>query len=323
MAVGPLSAEDAGGDDTVDSTEELLPNEGESPEDYGIRILRILQQIMKNNSEAMQQFFEILSNGDKNKAAYMMEILDKNLEQLEKQERSKGLKIFLKILSVVALLLSVLVVLINPTPFAVAMLMVSIALFMEPVVAEAAGYESLVGQAFKALFEIFKDMGMPMWAAAILMAVVVIVLVLVSAYGVAALGKLLADFGGKSFRMLSTTTAAGGTTTATAAGSATKAAEAAFKLLNDMLLWLKSFATENVKNIVFAADMTTMTATNAGEAAHSFLRHDVAKSQVDIDKLMAFVDMIIQSLDLTREDAIEFKRLIYECLEQIERMDLV
>lgn len=322
--IGSASPDEVGGDDVLDSLDELSPSGGESPEDYGVRILKILQQIMDNNAEAMQQFFEILSNGDKNKAAYMMEVLEKNLDQLKKQDRAKGLKIFMKILSVFALIISALVVLINPTPFAVAMLVISIALFMEPMVAEAAGYESLLGRAFKEVFKIFKEMGMPVWAAAILMAVLVIVLVVVSAYGLAALGKLLANFGGKAFQMLSTTAATtAGTTTANVAGAATRTAEAAYKLITDMLVWLKSFVTENVKNLIFAADMTALTASNTAELTHGLMRYQVAESQVEIDKLMGLVDMIVQSLDLTREDAIEFKKLIYGYLEQIERMKLV
>ena len=108
--IGSTSPDEVGGDDAIDSMDELSPSDGESPEDYGVRILKILQKIMDDNAEAMQQFFEILSNGDKNKAAYMMEVLEKNLEQLQKQDKSKGLKIFLKILSVVALVISALVV---------------------------------------------------------------------------------------------------------------------------------------------------------------------------------------------------------------------
>lgn len=321
-SVTPASS-DTTSDDAVDSAEELSPLEGESPEDHGVRILRILQKIMQANAEAMEQFFVILSNGDKNKAAYMMEVLNKNLEQLEKQEKSKGLNIFLKILSVVALVLAALVVLINPTPFAVAMLLISIAMFMEPMVADAAGYESLVGKAFKEIFEVFKDMGMPVWAAAILMAVLVIVLVIVSAYGLAALGKLLAEFGGKAFQMLSTVAATGSTTAANAAGSATKAAETVAKIINDLMTWLKSFVTDNIKNIIFAADMVSLTASSGAELAQGVLKFQVTESQVEMDKLQAFVDMIVNSLDLTREDAIEFKKLIYGYLEQIERMKLV
>lgn len=321
--VGPPNSESAGGDDAIDSTEELAQMDGESDQDYSVRILRIFERIMGNNREAMQQFFEILSNGDKNKAAYMMEILEKNLDQLKKQSKAKGLKIFMKILSVIAIVLAALVVLINPTPFAVAMLLISLAMFVEPMIADAAGYDSLVNSAFKELFEVFKDMGMPVWAAAILMAVLVVVLVLVSAYGLAALGKLLAETGGKIFQGLSTLAATGSGTAANAAGTTTKAAETLMKVLNDLMTWLKSFVTENVKNIVFAADMVSLTASTGLELGQGILKFDVSKSQVEIDKLMAFVDMIVQSMDLTREDAIAFKKMINEYLTRIESMDLV
>ncbi len=228
-------------DGSIDSTVEVGATGEAGSEEYAAKILRIMLWMMENNREAMKNFFEVLSDGDKNKAAYMMEVLEKNLEQLKKQERMKGLKIFLKILGVFALILSAIMVLINPTPFAVAMLVIAVAMFLEPMIANATGNESLVGQAFKEIFNVLKDMGLPVWAAAIIMAVVVVAIMVLTAMGAAALGRVMADVGSKFVQMLRGTSAANVAAGqgAGVSGAVVKAVDVSAKAIDDFLLALK------------------------------------------------------------------------------------
>jgi len=312
-------------DGSIDSTDEVGATGEAGSEEYAAKILRIMLWMMENNRDAMKNFFEVLADGDKNKAAHMMEVLEKNLEQLKKQERMKGLKIFLKILGVFALILSAIMVLINPTPFAVAMLVIAVTMFLEPMIANATGNESLVGQAFKEIFNVLKDMGLPVWAAAIIMAVVVVAIMVLTAMGAAALGRVMADVGSKFVQMLRGTSAANVAAGqgAGVSGAVVKAVDVSAKAIDDFLLALKNFVTENMRKIVFAADMTSLAGMNAGELTNGVLKYQVSTSQVSIDKLMAFIDLVTQGLDLSREDAISFKKLISDYVKQIEKMNLV
>lgn len=327
--VGALSMDISSGasdsTDSVDELDKLDPLEGGDEDQYAAKLIRILLWMVKSNEEALVQFFKILADGDKNKADEMIAMLQENLKQLKKQEKMKGLKVFLKILSVFALIISSLMVLVNPTPIGIAMLVVAIGMFLEPMVSKAAGKESLVNMAFKELFSALKELGMPVWAVAILMAVIVVAMVTVCAYGLVGVGKVIAEMAGKAMEGLKSVAASSVAATGVggASGAAVKAVDTVTKLMNDMMTWVKNFITPNIKRLVAAADMTSLTATNSAELANGILKYEVTDSQVTIDKMQALIDTIVEGLDLTRNDAMELKRMIVEYVAQLERMELV
>lgn len=327
VAAVPLdvSSSASGGVDSTEEIDELDSLEGSGEDQYAERLIKVLLWMVQTNQESLEQFFKILADGDKNKADEMLNMLQENLKQLKKQEKMKGLKVFLKILSIFALVIASLMVLVNPTPIGIAMLVVAIGMFLEPMVSKAAGKESLINMAFKELFNALKELGMPVWMVAILMAVIVVAMVTVCAYGLVGVGKVVAELAGKAMQGLkaaaASSVAAGGTSGTS--GAVVKSVESVTKMMDDMMAWIKNFITPNIKRLVAAADVTSLTAMNSGELAQGILKYQVTESQVSIDKMMALIDMIVEGLDLTRSDAAELKRMILEYVEQLERMELV
>lgn len=143
--------------------------------------------------EAVQHFVDGMKGAEKAKAEMVLHQIDDYIKQLHKAAKLKGLRAFLKILGPLGLALAALAAVICPSPMTIALLVVCLVMFLEPMISKATGHDSLIekgiGELFKKLME-----AMPPAAAGVLAAVVVLVLVVACTAALAAGMSAAASF---------------------------------------------------------------------------------------------------------------------------------
>lgn len=117
--------------------------------------------------------------------AYLDEALDEYIKQLQKQRKSSGLQKFLKALGPIGMVIAAVAAFIAPSPLTIALLVVAVAMFLEPMISKAAGAESLIEQGMEEIFKGLKDTLGPV-AAAVVAALLLILIVILATVAIAA-----------------------------------------------------------------------------------------------------------------------------------------
>lgn len=130
-------------------------------EGFDAPIYEQIAQYMLDNLNLVKQTISdqlsSMSDAEKQRAQEVQKQVDDYIQQLEQAKKMEALSTFLKILGPIFLIIAVLIVAICPSPMSVALLMVALAIFIEPYIAKAAGYHSIVEQAMDAFMKPFID----------------------------------------------------------------------------------------------------------------------------------------------------------------------
>lgn len=166
-------------------------------------------QTLKLVRDTISVYLDGLSGAERAKAEHAIKQMDEYIKQLEKQRKSSGLQKFLKALGPIGLVIAALAAFIAPSPLTIALLVVAVAMFLEPMISKAAGAESLIEQGMGEIFNGLKDVLGPI-AAAIVAALLLLIIIILATVAVAA-GIAVAS------AATSTTTASAGATAQTLA----------------------------------------------------------------------------------------------------------
>lgn len=131
--------------------------------------------------ETINNYLESLTGAERAKAEHVIKQVDEYIKQLEKQRKSSGLQKFLKALGPIGIVVAALAAFIAPSPLTVAMLVVAVAMFLEPMISKAAGAESIMEQGMGEIFKGLNDALGPVGAAIVAAMLLVVILVLATA----------------------------------------------------------------------------------------------------------------------------------------------
>lgn len=118
--------------------------------EYMLNNLKLIKETISDQLQSM-------GSAEKQRAQEVEKQVDEYIKQLEHAKKMKALSTFLKILGPIFLVIAVLIVAFFPTPMSIALLMVTLAMFLEPYIAKAAGYQSIVEQGMNAFMKAFTD----------------------------------------------------------------------------------------------------------------------------------------------------------------------
>ncbi|WP_370263595.1 type III secretion system translocon subunit SctE [Limnobacter sp.] len=179
---------------------------------------------LKNMRDSLSQHIEGLSGAERQKAAQIREQVDKYIKEIEKQKRKGPMEKFMKVFAPILTAFSIMVAVVVPTPMTIAMAVMAVTMFLEPLISKAAGKESMIDQFMgKVIQELSKHL--PPAVAAVITAVVVTVAILLitrgAASGISALGKAVGGPGASAATSAASHAAAvSGSTTSGTAGAA-------------------------------------------------------------------------------------------------------
>ena len=132
-------------------------------------------QILKLVRQTMESYLDSLSAAEKTRAEHAIQQMNDYIEQLERQRKTSGLQAFLKALGPIGLIIAALAAILCPTPMTIALLVVAVFMFLEPLISKAAGAQSIIekgmGQIFNALNEVMGPI-----AAAVVAAILMIII---------------------------------------------------------------------------------------------------------------------------------------------------
>ena len=140
---------------------------------------------LENTRGTLSAFIEGLSGAEKAKVAKVKEQVEDYLEKLDQSRKANGLQKFFKALGILGFILAIVAAVFVPTPMTIGLLVVATAMFLEPLISNAAGSESILESGMKAMFEALNDAVGPV-GAAILASVIMLAVALLAASAVAA-----------------------------------------------------------------------------------------------------------------------------------------
>ena len=169
----------------------------ESSEDTFFESLALFTlENLKKARETLTGIMEGLEGTERAKVSYIRDQVDKFIEQLKKSKSAGVLGKVFKALGIVGLILSALVACIIPTPMTVAIFAVALVMVMEPLIAEAGGYDSVIqkgmSEMMKGLSSVFGNVGGAI-VGAILILVMMLLVTSAAASGLAMIGTSLAQ----------------------------------------------------------------------------------------------------------------------------------
>lgn len=172
---------------TVAATE--LPSQPVSLDVEGGDVYEMLAEHMvstlKMVRDTVATYLEGLSGAERARAEHAIKQMNEYIEKLEKQRKSSGLQKFLKALGPIGLIIAAIAAFIAPSPMTIALLVVAVALFLEPMISKAAGAQSIVEQGMGEIFKGLSEVMGPV-AAAVIAAVLLLVIVIFATAAVAA-----------------------------------------------------------------------------------------------------------------------------------------
>ena len=140
---------------------------------------------LKMVRDTVATYLEGLSGAERARAEHAIKQMNEYIEKLEKQRKSSGLQKFLKALGPIGLIIAAIAAFIAPSPMTIALLVVAVALFLEPMISKAAGAQSIVEQGMGEIFKGLSEVMGPV-AAAVIAAVLLLVIVIFATAAVAA-----------------------------------------------------------------------------------------------------------------------------------------
>lgn len=178
---------------------------------------------LKNIRDSLSDHLEGLSGAERQKAAQIREQVDKYINEIEKQKRKGPMEKFMKVFAPLLTAFSLMIAVVVPTPMTIAMAVVAVTMFLEPLISKAAGDESLIEQGIgKMVQELSKHMP-PALAAVVTGIVVTVAVVLITrglASGFSAIGSAVGGPGASAATGTASQAAASTAATASATGTA-------------------------------------------------------------------------------------------------------
>jgi len=146
--------------------------------EHMVRTLRLVR-------DTISAYLDGLTGAERAKAEHAIKQMDEYIKQLQKQRKSSGLQKFLKALGPIGMVIAAVAAFIAPSPLTIALLVVAVAMFLEPMISKAAGAESLIEQGMEEIFKGLKDTLGPV-AAAVVAALLLILIVILATVAIAA-----------------------------------------------------------------------------------------------------------------------------------------
>lgn len=164
-------------------------------------VIEFLILVVENGLDTVRAFTNGMNAVEKAKAEHVIEQVEKYLEQLAKQKKLGFLGGLLKVLGVLATILAALGAMLCPSPATIAILVVSVAMFLEPLLAGVAGYDSIVEQSMSKLFELLNNIMGPIGSAiagSLILIAVMLGSVALAAKGLSCMGGMFNGLGQSS-----------------------------------------------------------------------------------------------------------------------------
>lgn len=133
-----------------------------------------------------------LEGAERAKVEKVKQQIEDYLEQLRKAKAMSGLAKFFKALGALGVALAMITAILIPTPMTIAILAVTLVMFLEPLISEAAGSESFIEKGMGAMFEALSDALGPIGAIVVgtlLMIAIVVVCTALMAGGLSAMSS--------------------------------------------------------------------------------------------------------------------------------------
>ncbi|HEX4879469.1 MAG TPA: hypothetical protein VFV39_06465 [Limnobacter sp.] len=153
---------------------------GETYEQLALNVVRAL----KLARDVVESYLDGLGNAERSKAQHAIQQMNEYIEKLEKQRNLNGLQKFLKALGPIGLILAAIMAFVAPSPITIALLVVAVAMFLEPMISKAAGADSMIEQGMMEIFNALESVMGPV-GAAVMAAVLFLVLAVVATSAVA------------------------------------------------------------------------------------------------------------------------------------------
>lgn len=151
---------------------------------------------LEKSRDTLNDLMHGLNGVERSKVAYVKEQTEKFIDQLKKAHKSGILGKVFKALGIVGTILAGLSAILCPSPMTIALFAVSLTMTLEPMLADAAGYDSLIEKGMGAMMGKLTDLLGPVGgvvAAALLMAVLMAVSIGVAAKGVSAVASTMSS----------------------------------------------------------------------------------------------------------------------------------
>ncbi|QJR28347.1 type III secretion system translocon subunit SctE [Limnobacter profundi] len=252
--------------------------------------------------ETLTYMMEGLEGTERAKVAYIRDQVDKFIEQLKKSKAGGILGKIFKALGIIGLILAALVACLVPTPMTVAVFAVALVMVMEPLLAEAGGYDSLIQKGMGAMMKGLTDVFGPIGGAivgAIILVVLIVLVTAAAASGLSMAGSALSS---------STSTAA--------------------QMLRQLPTFLQGIITGELTAAQQAALLRFLEATEACiTAAQGGLQVGMGVLQYEVAKLMhafnidqAFIDLINQLLESVGQDIASYQEAINRLIQMMPQL---
>lgn len=242
----------------------------------------LLTEFRELSDEKLSDFAGILERAEGEKLNRIKKHLDEYIAHMEKAKKAEKLGGILKALGFLGLILAAIMTVLTPSPMSLALLVVAIAMAFEPLLAEAAGSESIIQKSMsalaKALGDKFGEVGGMIAAMLVVMASMVALSVGVGA-GVSAIGSSMANTTGRM-------------------ATATQSITGAFRnLFSDMNLTERQvMALRKFMGAIESSVLAAMAGVQAGQGVVRFqaaeLFKDVAIEKAAIDWWTAMLDLL-------------------------------
>jgi hypothetical protein len=113
-------------------------------------------QTLNQTREVIDDFIKGLKGAEKAQAEKIAEQVKDYIKQLEKQKAAGGLAKFFKALGALGIFLAIVCAVLMPSPMTIAVLVVAVVMFLEPLISEATGHESIIAKGLGKLMEAMK-----------------------------------------------------------------------------------------------------------------------------------------------------------------------
>lgn len=140
--------------------------------------------VLELTRDTITSFLDTMKKAERAKAEKTIEQINDYLEQLKKSKEAGGLAKFFNALGALGVALAMISAVLVPSPMTIAILVVTMAMFLEPMISSAAGQESIIAQGMGELIQALSETMDPA-AAAALSAIVMLVVVLLVTKGAA------------------------------------------------------------------------------------------------------------------------------------------
>jgi hypothetical protein len=152
-------------------------------DDFYENLADVFIEGLKNARDTLEHVASSLQGADRNKVLYLKQQIDNFLERLEKQKKAGILGKIFKALGIIGVILAALIACVVPTPVTIALFVLTLVMFIEPMVAgDKSVIQKGMSELMKGMTEVFGQAG------GIAMAVLIFVVVAVASAALAARG---------------------------------------------------------------------------------------------------------------------------------------